>query len=858
MSTTTELSRQLRILLENPQAVAATDVYALVDEFVLECSASSEPEVLLFHLDEQLQAIHDSCDLSEIAQTEVLLAVLRRLEPVISSTSLISTWFELILRPALREPKLSRRAVDDAVDLVIIALEKEDAAYPEKQGDFRRRILDLYLLDAFNEGSGDDVLEWAELTPEQREKRNVWKANLEDILVRFGNDQPEDLLTQVYDCFASSSSRLQLLGLLNRYTSQPSFERHACVLAAHPIMSSLMTSLLVDNSTTVCMIGLTMITKLLPILAVKECGALRRMLPQLFAILARIICWRERDVADVQDAASSDEASEASEASESADEGARALKTHPDLKWERLELTFKTAAPAPSPRQYFTFLYYLFPCNMVAFLREPAEYLTECNAENPYAVKWDEVLDREQIKTKSEILLRQHVTHPQVIWRNAQTELSETQFFATYDVPRIVAEVLLLEIRNSPVATPEQSVATAPVHPPSVSDEQDTSVPDDSDSRSSTPPLKATVLSGKPRISLQDMVNTSIALKSNLDIEIVDPTVWPYALFPQDAGTRTQSPERGDAVPSHVAQAISGLQREVLRLRTELNFSTWLARENVRQIGRMYEHRIQSRNAEVERQGLHNKLREYKAQVAKLNHQLKTQMEQAAKLKQQYSDWLSELHGKMNTMRTQKQSWTAETAALRLAEKESKAQLEAQGKLLAEADQEVFRLKTSIKESAAKVERLRDYEKRIEQLTALQKLWDADVAKFKVQREVLTAMHSKYKKMELLLQTYEGTHAKMEEQARTHRRQQQTLEGRLAAALLNKQRPRPPAQNDKIAEEVTRTKTENMRLRDENTDLRYEVEEVRAMVEVLRAQVSGHRGVLADPTQSPRSGPLRI
>ncbi|KAI0064641.1 hypothetical protein BV25DRAFT_1869288 [Artomyces pyxidatus] len=868
----TGLVRQLRLLLESsPQALPAPDVYSLVDAFVLECSASHKPEVLLFRLEDELQAIHrDSINLAASEQTETFLTVLRRLEPVLSSTSLISTWFELVLRPALREPKLSRGAVAHAKDLVIEALEKADTNYPDKQGEFRRRILDLYLLDAFNEGSGDDVLEWAELPADDREKRNVWKANLEDILVRFGMDKPEALLTQVFHCFASPSSRLQLLGLLNRYTSQPSFDRHACILASHPLMSSILTSLLVDNSTTVCTIGLTMLTRLLPILAVKECGSLRRMLPQLFAILARIICWRERELKGTLETDGDQKEGEADATPQTAVEGpSRALDIHPELEWERLELVFNsTAAPAPSPRQYFTFLYYLFPCNLVAFLREPAEYLTERHAENPYAVNWDEALDHEQIKTRSEILLRQHVTHPQIIWRNAATEISETEFFASYDVPRIVAECLLLEIRNSQLGL-QPHIAT-PVRAESatvIGDEQTTEIPE-YQSPSSTPPLKAVEVCGKPRVSLQEMVNTSITLKSHLDVELVDPTpIWPYCLFPLDPGASSvaatpdpaasaaTSPERGGTVPSHVVQAISGLQREVLLLKTELNFESWLARENVKQIGRLYEQRIMSRNAEVERQGLHNKLREYKTEVAELRRHLREHTEQTALTKKKYADWNTELQRKLEVLREQKRSWTSETAALRLAEKEVRAHHAAQGILLAEAEQRVFQLETSVKENAHKVDRLRDYEKRIEQLMTLQKLWDADVQKYKDQSELMKVLLSQYKKMELRLDTYEKTHAELEEQARVSRRQIQTLEAKLSAARkMHSNRPQSTQHATYIKDAATKFMDDNNRLRKVNAELTEEIEEMKAMVEVLRAQVSGHSGVLVDPTRSPVIG----
>lgn len=57
-------------------------------------------------------------------------------------------------------------------------------------------------------------------------------------------------------------------------------------------------------------------------------------------------------------------------------------------------------------------------------------------------------------------------------------------------------------------------------------------------------------------------------------------------------------------VPPHIAQAISGLQREVLLLKNDLNLELWTARENVKHIGRLYKERVLSRNEEVERQSL--------------------------------------------------------------------------------------------------------------------------------------------------------------------------------------------------------------------------------------------------------------
>ena len=51
------------------------------------------------------------------------------------------------------------------------------------------------------------------------------------------------------------------------------------------------------------------------------------------------------------------------------------------------------------------------------------------------------------------------------------------------------------------------------------------------------------------------------------------------------------------------------------------------------------------------------------------------------------------------------------------------AHLAAQGKLLDVANNKVFELDTTIKADAHKVQRLSDYEKRVEQLTEMHRMW---------------------------------------------------------------------------------------------------------------------------------------
>lgn len=126
---------------------------------------------------------------------------------------------------------------------------------------------------------------------------------------------------------------------------------------------------------------------------------------------------------------------------------------------------------------------------------------------------------------------------------------------------------------------------------------------------------------GRPRVSVQDIIGTYHALRSGIEIDIIDPIPdWPQKLFPNvissssgslssaDGGSGTQgvSPnvDHGDSLPPHVEKAMAKLQRENLLLRTELNYELWLKRELVKRIGKLYIDRIQVKGAEVERQTL--------------------------------------------------------------------------------------------------------------------------------------------------------------------------------------------------------------------------------------------------------------
>lgn len=88
---------------------------------------------------------------------------------------------------------------------------------------------------------------------------------------------------------------------------------------------------------------------------------------------------------------------------------------------------------------------------------------------------------------------------------------------------------------------------------------------------------------------------------------------------------------------------------------------------------------------------------------------------------------------------------------------------------------------------------------------------------------------------------------------RASRRQVQTMEAKLKL-LPSRAPPRTPRTSH--AAEVLKLKEANTKLRDDNAELQDEIEELKAMVELLRAQVSGHSGLLGDPSRSPMRSPM--
>jgi predicted nucleic acid-binding Zn-ribbon protein len=403
----------------------------------------------------------------------------------------------------------------------------------------------------------------------------------------------------------------------------------------------------------------------------------------------------------------------------------------------------------------------------------------------------------------------------------------------------------MLDVRNTAIAIDARYGVDIPV-PPSPKIERKAEPPklQASEPTDDDPFLedRPTLSSHRLRISLDKILAISAALRSNISVDIVEPTSQWAKILAVSLSEGPQSPtlgladEPGHEVAPHISETLTVLMREVLLLRNELNFELWLSRENAKHVGRLYDDKVLTKNAETERQGLYNKLRRYRAQVVTLERELKELRDISASSKSKYEDWTTELHQKLRNLRKEKDAWLKESAALRDAASEAQSMFEAQKTLLAVASKKVFDLETQRREVQHKIDRLRDYERQIEQHVKIQTLWDSDFAKFNQRAQEIDDLRTALEQMRLRQQSYEQTIRDLEEQTRRYRREIQTMEAKPVQA----QDPSPTYQDDLVsllAEKVDIS--ERLRKeRERNDDLNDEMEELHAMVEVLRGQVS--------------------
>lgn len=176
-----EISRRIRVALESDSPTKnLPEVLIAIDAFVQQQQETDL--VALDQLHSEVESVHkDLVDHSVPATVEAFVSILHSFLPVFKPIDVITCWWDLVLRAALRDPRLPVKALQQVKEITLHGLIPDSSKAPE----FRKRIIELYLLDVHDEISRRDVLEHAAMSANERRIQQLWKHNLGNILKAF-------------------------------------------------------------------------------------------------------------------------------------------------------------------------------------------------------------------------------------------------------------------------------------------------------------------------------------------------------------------------------------------------------------------------------------------------------------------------------------------------------------------------------------------------------------------------------------------------------------------------------------------------------------------------------------------------
>jgi hypothetical protein len=198
--------------------------------------------------------------------------------------------------------------------------------------------------------------------------------------------------------------------------------------ASHPFLGTVIRSLLLDTSNALLPLALRTVLICLPYAPL----TLTPHVPLLMVALGRAACWRDRPFVD-------------------SDSPARDAVTttplpHSDLGWR--VATAASEPPSIPPlgfepkrivRLWFVAMYYAWPSNVLAFIRDPGPYLRAKSIKPVYAVSWDDVWPPKLLANRAGPLLRDFALHPSLIQFTSAAELAYEKRWDKNDPSEFVA-----------------------------------------------------------------------------------------------------------------------------------------------------------------------------------------------------------------------------------------------------------------------------------------------------------------------------------------------------------------------------------------------------------------------------------
>lgn len=410
----------------------------------------------------------------------------------------------------------------------------------------------------------------------------------------------QDLFLAIDKYLLVPNTRFQALGLLAAFVEQQ--QAHLYLVSQTDVVDHLLTCLMNDTATVVVSAALRCLIMLLPHMP----ATVVAQLPRLFLIYSRCLCWEKFSASSTkaQRDLVTDERVRRGSGSEYSDES----DDDSDLTWPTLHASpDMPESSAPELLHYFTYLYGLYPLNLMSYVRKPRKYLK--NIDYPGADHFD--LDQAVIRSRTEQFQRVHLLHPALFNTTVEDELVDNRWLKA-EPSEVIAECHALYVGQqnlvAPGPPPTVSLPSLPGPPPitslpslpvlpALSPSNTRNQTSQSGSRPTSPATSTTSPTrtrqhGTTLLPRESSVLSATDDQSQHDLLDVEGSSTTGGAVPPNKLTTIES--------TTTLQDVNQLQRELMLLRNELTFERYLKHQHVAAIGQLRRNHIKAVTIEAE------------------------------------------------------------------------------------------------------------------------------------------------------------------------------------------------------------------------------------------------------------------
>lgn len=580
------------------------------------------------------------------------MGVLKELRPAIVGETNIIYWAEKVAT-VVTTAGHTKAALEDAQDFLVgvMVFEDDEPDAPQRAKTSARlckELLDLYLSRSHGL-TGTDAFVASEHAQVMQQ--------VEDVLIAFGRKRPKDLFNSIDDLVIVAESRLQSLSLLNAFLRHQT--PHLYLVMNTPLVEHLLKCLMNDTSTTTLSVALTALIMLLPHIP----GSLAPYLPRLFLIYSRILCWEKFSElsTEAQRNLVTDDRVSRNEKGQSSEDESECIGL--DLNWEKTRPQDGTIeAATPELMTYFTYLYGLYPLNLMSYIRRPRRYLK--NADFPSADAFD--LDRAVIRSRTDQFRQMHSLHPNFYNLTVEEELVNPKW-PKMDPADVVGQCQALCAYSkapvpSPVPPPNVKLPDVPPMPPLDGSESLRVAGRISPAASHT--------SRRSRGSWRDTQSTAVSVPGKEDSPV---SKSQSIISEDDALTKHPQPTTAEEKLDSAPQTnVAYLQREITLLRNDLNFERWHKAQHSEHISQIMRRNVKEATVEAETLNLINANRALKKQLEQLQKAREATIKDSALTRKQANNLEANMTERFNKLKLEQETWQADADELRRLRSEMK------------------------------------------------------------------------------------------------------------------------------------------------------------------------------------------